>query len=195
MPERTYHALEFEPGKSDPNRRWAVSIKEPMAALIAMGKTALVCKSARPPSDLMGKRIALHAGAGHVPYGQFTDHAAAWAFAAFGAELKALRHLLPHGGIIATVKLEAAFRVGRVIDGHVWANPKGHYSVSYMGTWHRHDGARIFEVGETTGRWVWALTEPKLCANLVPLRGYGGVFDLEGAQQLEARNAAGRGGQ
>jgi len=185
--ERNYHALEFVPRQSDPARKWALSVKQPLAGLIATGRTQIITKSAAPPPELVGRRIALHAGAGHVPYKAFSEHARAWAEAAFGADLPALRHLLPHGGVIATVELEAAFRIGRVIDGRAMANPLGKYAAHYAGRWHGHDGGRIFEQGETEARWAWALTAPELCRRTVPLRGYGGIFDLDRARELEAQ--------
>lgn len=185
--DRNYHALEFVPRQSDPERKWALSVKQPLAALIARGLTRIVTKSQAPPPELIGKRIALHAGAGNVPYKAFSEHAAEWAKAAFGAELRDLRHLLPHGGVIATVELEAAFRIGRVIDGHAWANPLGKFSAHYAGRWKGHDGTRVFEQGDIDGRWAWALTAPELCKRTVPLRGYGGIFDLERAREIEAQ--------
>ncbi len=183
---RTYHPLEFEPGRSDPDRKWALSVKQPLAGMVAMGSTPLVTKSTPPPRQLVGRRIALHAGAGEVPYKEFSEDAEAWARKQWGASLQELRKLLPRGGVIATVQLEAAYRIGRALHRKVYAAPPNRYSANYHGSWHLYDDVYLFEQGtDFAGRWVWALTEPKLCADLVPLRGHGGIFDLEGARALE----------
>ena len=181
MPERYYHALEFVPRKSDPNRRWALSVKQPLAALVARGITPLVIKSKLPPPELMGKRIALHAGAGDVPYKDFSEHAASWTKVIWGVELSDLRLALPKSAVIATVKLEAAFRVKRVAEARAYAHRGNAYSAPFAGLWERHDTRPVFEMGPIEGRYAWALTEPKLCARPVPLKGMGGLFDLEAA--------------
>ena len=188
---RTYHALEFEPGRSDPDKKWALSVKQPLAGLVAMGTTPLITKSLPPPAELVGKRIALHAGAGHVPYKEFSEDAAEWAHKKWGASLSELRQMLPHGGVIATVKLEAAYKIGRAMHRKIYAAPPNRYGSSYKGPWHPYDGAYFFEQGTGfAGRWAWALTEPKLCPDFVPLRGHGGIFDLVGAMDLEAQRVA-----
>ena len=192
MAERTYHALEFVPRRSDPSRRWALSVKQPLAGMIATGRTAIVAKSAAPPAELIGRRIALHAGAGHDPYKAFSAHAADWARAVWGADLPALRHLLPRGGVIATVELSAAFRIGRIMGNRAWAQPSSQYAANRQGLWADFDGAYAFEQGDcAAGRWAWCLSLPVLCTDLVPLRGYGGIFDLEGAFAQERARAAG----
>lgn len=188
---RNYHALEFVPGKSDPSKRWALSVKQPLAGMVAMESTAVITKSSPPPAELIGKRIALHAGLGDVPYKEFSEDAEAWARKRWGVGLPELRRLLPHGGVIATVKLEAAYKIGRAMFRKVYAKPPNKYGSLYMGRWHLYDGVYFFEQGKDfEGRWVWALTEPKLCPDLVPLRGYGGVFDLNGALALERDRSA-----
>ncbi|RAN30653.1 hypothetical protein [Hyphomonas pacifica] len=189
MGERKYHALEFEPRareawKRDPERRWALSVKQPLAGMVIMGRTPLVSFSKAPPAEMIGKRIALHAGAGEIPYKQFQADAREWVEKTFGADLPALRHLLPYGGVLGTVVLEAAFRIGRVMGGQAWADPKSQYAAHYAGTWHQHDGKRIVEIDTMAGRWAWALTEPRLCRDFVPLRGHGGIFDLQAARDL-----------
>lgn len=189
--ERNYHSLEFVPRRSDPNRKWALSVKQPLAGMIAMGKTAIITKSTAPPAELIGKRIALHAGAGHQPYKEFTPDAEQWAHAIWGVGLPELRALLPRGGIIATVELSAAFRIGRVMQGKCYAYPGSQYAAHYAGIWADYDGTYIFEQGEVDpGRWAWCLTAPRLCENLVSLKGYGGIFDLDGARAVERERVA-----
>jgi hypothetical protein len=189
---RNYHALEFVPGKSDPTKRWALSVKQPLAGMIATGRTAIVAKTLAPPVELIGKRIALHAGAGNTPYKDFTEDAADWARLIWGADLAELRQLLPRGGIIGTVELAAAFRIGRLDGRKAWAKPQSHYAAHRAGIWADFDGTYVFEQGDVGAeRWAWCLTAAKLCDRLVPLRGYGGVFDLDGALAQERERSAG----
>lgn len=200
MAERTYHALEFVPRQSDPSRRWALSVKQPLAAMVATGRSAIVAKSSAPPPELIGRRIALHAGAGNVPYREFTGEAEDWLRAVWKADLADLRTWLPRGGIIATVELAAAFRIGRVMGGKAWASPGSQYAAHYAGIWADFDGTYLLEQGDCTpGRWAWCLTDPKLCPDIVPLKGLGGIFDLDGALALERERSAetgtDRGGQ
>ena len=193
MPERHYHALEFVPRRSDPTRKWALSVKQPLAGLVATGRTSMITKSTLPPPELIGKRIALHAGAGDVPYKAFSEGAKEWCRKVWGCELADLRLALPHGAVIATVQLSAAFLIGRVIDGRAYRAPTSAARATFSGTWTEHDMRPIFEMGEKLeGRFAWALTHPQLCARPVPLKGMGGIFDLEKAREQQ-RSEAGSG--
>lgn len=187
MSHRDYHALEFVPRQSDPDKKWVLSIKQPLAGLVAMGKAGLVLKTTPPPSELVGKVLAIHAGAGAIPYKHFTPHAKAWAERAFHAPLKDLRKALPHGGIIATARLAGAFKIGRVIDDKAYPHPGGRFSAHYAGRWRDFEFHPVFvarDPDKVIGAWAWCFEDPKLCEHTIAMRGLSGVFDLNAAYKL-----------
>ncbi len=189
-----YHRHEFQPGRSDPSRRWAVSVKQPLAAMLATGRVRLLPKSEAPPEDLIGKRLVIHAGAGDVPYAHIREGAERKLRDAFGTSPKLLRPWLPRGMAIAEANLVGAFRIGRVIDGRAAYSPHAKHAAYYLGAWREFDGDPVLDVGEIEARWAWCLSEPAIVNERgVPLKGVGGVFDLEGVWREQVAEALQKG--
>lgn len=185
-----YHRHEFRPRQSDPGRRWAVSVKQPLAAMLATGRVKLAPKSEPPPHELIGRRLTLHAGAGDVRYADIAGSAERWLQAAFGATPKALRKLLPKGMAIATAELAGAFRIGRVIEGCAHYARDSRQRAHYLGDWLAYEAERVLEVGPLEGAWAWCFREPEIVNQQgAPLNGVGGVFDLEGVWREQQADA------
>jgi hypothetical protein len=86
----------------------ALTVKQPWASLIASGEKRIENRSWRPPAELIGQRIAIHAGASWDKRGEtFTA---------------ARKGELPQGRVVCTAVID---RVVEASDDRFWIGPLG----------------------------------------------------------------------
>lgn len=175
----------------------AISLWQPYASLIAAGIKQFETRSWAPPKAMIGQTIAIHAAKKVDPnarafveeliFGQRAvsddicdrlcktwENTPAEMFAIFGDAV------MPVGGVVCTAKLEAAFRLGSPINVN---------GVQYMTVVDRRTQVPsdrpekmtilVDDYGDySPGRWVWLLTNIKVFAPVIPLKGAQGFFDL-----------------
>ena len=174
----------------------ALSLWPPWASLIACGAKPYETRDWAPPRWLIGKTIAIHAAkkvdrdaavlAEAVVYGQHKDggHALADRLEASWGDCP--DHLMglfghaamPIGCIVATVRLDAAFRLGGIADGT--AHPAAAVSARLISRpMPECFTVRTDDFGDySPGRWAWLLTEAHAIRPPVPARGAQKFFDL-----------------
>ena len=136
----------------------AVTLQQPWASLVAGGYKKIETRTWKPPTELVGRRIAVHAGKrlpGRLP--QRLEKAAA------GRLGKDWRLSLPLGAVVATAeltKVEPASKPGLSKEELLF----GDYSA---------------------GRWMWRLGDVKVVEPPLPARGYQGFWHLK--KPLERR--------
>ena len=146
----------------------ALTLHQPWAMLIAAGVKTMETRSWGPPSNLVGHRIALHAGKQLIK-SQSGLGSGTWEMmnTLYGTDWS---ELIPRGKVVATARLADARRVvaleletGRArLSGSpartVLADPYGDFS---------------------PGRWLWFLEDVQPCNPPVPARGAQGLWNWE----------------
>ena len=146
---------------------WALTLHQPWASLIAEGVKTEETRDWAPPRDVIGQRIAIHAGKRKM------DRDA----------LELLDKLddegppLPMGAVVCTAKLVGAFQV----EDH--DNYDGVAIVcsvvgSLIGDW-TETSQFPDEYGDwSIGRWIWCLDDIRMLRIPVPVRGYQKMWSL-----------------
>lgn len=194
----------------DPARNWAITRQQPVASLLVSGALWGFSRSVPPPAPLIGKRLILTAGGGHEAF-KDADAAGWGAVAAYcGQEVSAAEipdgrrklyaeavKTLPVSQSVGAVRLAAAFQIGNVLEGCVYADvrPGTAYSGPRgMGTWQLFDGQPLPIVEKLTrGRWMWCFDahhEFDLDFR-VSMNGFGGIWDYEKGVALRQVKADG----
>lgn len=176
--------IRFESGISDPDRDWCISLKQPMASLIADGSLQCFTLGMPPPFTFIGRRIFIHAGGSDLPYKVFSDEQRKAVQMRFGQTLEAARRDLPKGMIVASAEIRAAYIVGRAGEGVVWSSPKEKDWTRALGDWEACSPFRGLFLGDWSyGQWAWFLKDMRPEPHRA-LKGFSGLFDLEHAFAL-----------
>jgi hypothetical protein len=196
-----FEDIRYQPGRSDPTRDWALSVKQPLASMLIGGAAFCVVKKERPPVEMIGRGIVLHAGKGDFPMRGFGDLARQKTEAHFGCKLADLRERhggagLPHGAIIGEVRLIGAMCIGQTVNGwtHGSLSPRhrgGPYSGGQnLGRWAEFDPSPGVIGTLTAGRWLWGFE--RVCAYAEPetFKGFGGLFDLRKGRAIRVSQTA-----
>jgi hypothetical protein len=147
----------------------ALTIWQPWASLLAHGIKAYETRSWAPPRDLMGERIAIHAGKTDRGLDIYAascalDHATC-------ERTAALHHLraahgglddLPRGVILATATLAFAVETNGPIGSAVLPPERA------LGDWR-------------PGRWAWRLVDAVVLARPIRCPGQQGLWDVDDA--------------
>jgi hypothetical protein len=144
----------------------AISLWQPWASFIAIGVKPYETRSWRPPSSLIGDRIAIHA-AKRCP----TDEDREWA----------RRHgidELPLGSIVCTALLVGAYQCGPIIGRHAQISDEVLGSAKLDGVALTRSGVAVDEFGDyAAGRWAWLMTDVLPYYPTVPARGAQGIWN------------------
>jgi hypothetical protein len=142
----------------------ALTLWQPWASLVAFGVKPYETRSRRPPSRLLGLRVAIHAAARTPQFGEITPEIDAAMRNATDNPL--WFDLLPYGAVIATATL------AEVYPAHaVPADAFGDYGA---------------------GRWAWQLTDVHRLRPPVPAKGqqmYGWPWEIPPGTELYAPNS------
>ncbi len=147
-----------------------ISLWQPWASLIALGKKRVETRSWRPPQALVGQRIAIHASA--RPVDQLARELLFRAGVDPGMDL-------PRGAIVATARLWGVWKSSREpIQGIV--PPRGMSFLAEVLTSERHrdlptDDLELALGDWSPGRCFWALDEVRPM-DPVPCRGMQGLW-------------------
>ena len=131
----------------------ALTLHQPWASLIAGSHKMTETRSWRPPENLIGQRIAIHAGKlqrepdGYLATAVATCLGSAW------------RQNLPSGAVIATARIKSVKRIENERDV-----PAGNEAL--FGDY-------------TPGRWAWHLTDIRVLPKPIPARGYQKLWHWE----------------
>lgn len=202
--EHTPVDIRWIDGRSDPDTFWAITRAQPVASLVVSGKLWGFTRSVPPPHPLIGKRLIITAGGGHHPFKEAGDDGRAAVLEYCGvevsiAEIPAGRErmfreavkTLPQFQSVGAARLAAAFRIGNVIDGVVYADltpaRTGYEGPNFRGIWRDFDKRPLPQL-ETLerGRWLWcfdAAHEFDLDKR-VAVKGFGGIWDYEAGLKL-----------
>lgn len=195
--EHTPLDIRWQEGR-DPARNWAITRQQPVASLLVSGALWGFSRSVPPPAPLMGKRLIITAGGGHEPFRDAGPCGQAAVAAYCGRDISPAEipdgrrkiyseavKTLPVSQSVGAVSLAAAFQIGNVMDGQVYADLRsgGAYSAPrQMGIWKEFDGRALPLVEKLTrGRWMWCFDahhEFDLDFR-VRMSGWGGIWDYE----------------
>ena len=152
----------------------ALSIHEPGATLIAIGKKSIETRSRRPPAYLIGERIAIHATKrkptrrdllrlqGSIDSEWYRD----------SFTMLKLISGMPLGKVVATAVLSRAMQVKEVIS---WGSDKA-YAKDDRGT----VLIPVDLYGDfSPGRWLWILTDVEKVDPPIPATGHQGLWEWE----------------
>ncbi len=147
----------------------ALTVRQPWASLIAQGTKRCETRGWPPPKQLIGQRLAIHAGQARLPRDLSAQETAA---IEAGLGLSAARWAeLPFGALVCTAVMEGAYRVG-ANSRHprrlkITETVSGSVSMD----------AIELEAAETrfgdfsAGRWAWLLREIELIDPPIPATG------------------------
>ncbi len=174
----------------------AISLWQPWASLIACGAKPYETRSWAPPRDLIGATIAIHAAkkidkgavefAEDLMYGQheaggfeLADKLEASMKGADDKQMGIFGHaVMPIGCIVATARLEAAFKLGAPAD---WATPPAariERRLSSGLVTQTQSCVPYDDFGDyAPGRWAWLLTNVK-ALRPITMKGAQGFFEL-----------------
>lgn len=188
------------PGRpvSDPERSWALTVKQPLASLLIDGVETILTKSLPPPVELIGRDIFLHAGQGHVAYKHFSPLQETRATRHFGASLQTLRNgeddagtgRAVQGALLGFSRLVAAYVISNTINGRVYASLHDADTRRALGVWRDYDGAACPPGDVSARRWAWCFDSPTRFRVPEPMIGAGYLYDLEKHRDRIAREAA-----
>lgn len=176
--------VRFETGLSDPERDWCISLRQPIASLIAQGALRCFTKRFPPPRKMIGRDIFIHAGGGDVPYNRFDADQRLATELHLQTSLPEARESLSRHVVLAKARLVAGYKFGRVSNGVLYPSVRESDWRLHVGRWEdfrAYDGLFIGEFEKD--RWVWWLEDVREIEPQ-PLKGYAGLFDLELAKQL-----------
>lgn len=200
--------------RSDPARNWAITRRQPIASLAVSGAIWAFSRSVPPPTLMIGRRLIVTAGSSHYPFkvadgngreavlGLFSDdvpHGAGLEGDDDAGDQEKLYRArvkcLPFGQSVGAVRLAAAFIVGNIIDGVVYADsrPGSQHSLGpgerAMGTWREFD-RRVLPAGEhiKRGDWLWCFDKAHEFEldHRVAVKGFAGLWDYEKGLRLRA---------
>lgn len=152
---------------------YAITLWQPWASLIADGVKQYETRSWKPPQDLIGKRIAIHAAKRKITEQEFYVDLAGkvrWEMY-FRYGLKWNKEI-PYGAIVATAMLVDVFQV-KEVESHclkveVLASPGLHTSIP------------IDPFGDySPGRYVWSLIDIEKLVTPVEAKGAQGVWKCD----------------
>ena len=140
----------------------AITLHQPWASLIACGHKTVETRSWAPPGELIGERIAIHAGKQGTSIEMLLDIAECCAHmpcepVPFGAVVATAR--LADAGQVLSYEEADAFVVRRLHGGRTYGRPEcvcGDYR---------------------EGRWLWVLENIEALDPPVPARGYQGLWE------------------
>lgn len=174
----------------------AISLYQPWASLIACGAKPYETRSWKPPLDLIGQPIAIHAGkkvekgaaefAEELMFGQhraggfdLADRLARSFKGTPDAAMGIFRHaVMPVGCIVCIAVLDAAFQLGEAAEGT--ARPAARV-VRRLTSRPMPDcfTVRYDDFGDyAPGRWAWLLRDVKPLRPCPPAKGAQGFFEL-----------------
>ena len=154
----------------------ALTLHQPWASLIACGAKSIETRSWCPSSNVIGQRIAIHAGKVVVARGLEKSLREDWVefFEAvencLGADWRAA---LPRGAVVATAVLESYFHVPTYYSTEA-------ERVSVLETQLEEAGGKDneFVFGDYSGgRVAWVLSDVVACDPPLPARGYQGLWE------------------
>lgn len=208
MPDRSINhsanSAEFTPDDirwtqgRDPDRNWAITRQQPVASLLVSGVLWGFSRSVPPPAPLMGRRLIITAGSGHEPFKDAAESGWAAVAAYCGQAISAAEipdarkrlyaeavKTLPAKQSVGAGRLAAAFQIGNVIGGKVYADiraPGPYGAMRQMGIWKEFDGRELPIVEKLArGRWMWCFDahhEFDLDFR-IRMPGFGGIWDYE----------------
>lgn len=142
----------------------ALTLHQPWASLIAEGLKTEETRGWPPPPNIIGTRIAIHAGKRKPTK--------------YELELwdlnKSTDEDAPFGAIVCTAKLAGTFQVlgveqvtgtVRIVEGRHRGALQQPYSADIYGDW-------------SPGRWIWCLEDVRKLTRPVPTRGYQQVWAM-----------------
>lgn len=204
---------------SDPARNWAITRRQPVASLAVSGAIWGFSRSVPPPTLMIGRRLIVTAGSSHYPFNTADDNGRGAVMALFTddapqdaaagddagpadheAMFRARVKCLPFAQSVGAVHLAAAFIVGNVIDGMVYADtrPGTQHSLGpgerALGTWREFD-RRVLPAVEHVkrGDWLWCFDQAHEFEldHRVAVKGFGGLWDYEKGLRLRGAFSAG----
>ena len=148
----------------------ALTLHQPWASLIAHGVKSIETRSWPPPREIVGDRIAIHAGKRDPDSWEWNDDIRLacehWDFD------------IPLGVVVATARLAEVRKVTQNPRLRRW-EPDYRYvlATSRISTL-EHREIKIDSFGDfSLGRWLWMLTDIQKVEPLVPARGRQGFWD------------------
>lgn len=151
----------------------ALTIHQPWAALICSGAKRFETRSWAPPANLIGQRLAIHAGLGTLPRDLTTEDERA-VEVALGIPREHWSEL-PKGAVVCIATVAGAYQVtswdqaARVTVG---AATVGSPPLAVIDL--NQDEWRFGD--QDTGRWLWRLTEIDVLSPPVPAKGMQGLW-------------------
>lgn len=195
------HGISFVANESDPDRKWAITLPEPVGSLIIAGKIWAFTSSQPPPRRLVGKRLTIHGGQGLVKITPLKDAPASQKLIELtsgtgeggwrdGLNILSTRHA---GKVLGSALLSAAFGLGRAVmttkDAPIVSSYRPDSRAEYYrGNWRDFDGRSMAVFGDWSSpdkkarkvRWVWCFCDPHLSGACdTPINGFGGLWDLD----------------
>ena len=154
----------------------ALSLHEPWATLIAIGKKSIETRSWRPPDYLIGKRIAIHAAKRKPDHSTLQALMGDFELLPRGYQRQPLTRcvfpndLRPSGAIVATAVLKETHQVQQVLSKN-----KIYSESENIGRLILVDLYGDF----SPGRWLWILTDIEKVDPPIPAMGHQGLWEWE----------------
>ena len=147
----------------------AITLHQPWASLIAVGAKTIETRSWAPPKNLIGERIAIHAGKRLVSE-SFAPEVWQPIWDSRGKEIE-----VPLGAVVCTAVLECAMQVQSIRCGVAFCDALPSYTPRKLESEMCID---IDPYGDfDVGRWLWILEDVQPLVEAIFARGYQGFWD------------------